>query len=350
MSKVTEFIDAVKEEKEGFSFEKPWRLEKSSLGVILPILRKSKKKRDYISFAEAQQIKVEDTGQIDHVYVKNMEDKPVYISRGEIFRGKTQERAAIHGYMVMPNQGLRVAVRCVHQSKGIQAGADMKYGGRAPYAVDLSSQNKAWESVQNYTSSYLMVTGSELQAKSLRPQSLGSLRARSCFAADMSEGSFTADMSEGSVGIGSAGPISSLEIPAADDLVSTIGDLSSSIKEIMKKIPFIKNQVGAMFFKENSLIGMDVYDLPDSWDVVKKDVVEKEGSSFIEQNGDDMFEFKPEKAKKLAKKRLSTKFEEKEVYNKEYTVIELRSDEALGEAVIFKDKVIHLTLWQNSKN
>ena len=323
MSRVSSFIKSIKEEKDGFSFDRPWRLDKDSLGVIIPILRKSKKKRDYITLAEANKIKVEDTGQIDHVYIRNDEDKPVYVSRGEIFRGKTQERTAIHGYVIMPRQGLRVAVRCVHQTKGIRAKADMKYGGRTPYAVDLSSQGNTWRSIHVYSSNVCRTKDNP---------SIGGSKSSPVFRASLDH-----EMGESA---------SFFSMPASDDLVNTISDLSGSIKEVMKRIPFVENQVGAMFFKENSLVGMDVYDLAASWDAVKRDVVEKEGSNFLEKDSKDMFELKPEKAKGLAQEKLSAKFEEKDIYDKEYSVIELRSEKALGEAVIFKGKVIHLTLWK----
>ena len=133
--RLSKFIESVREEKDGFSFDEPWLVDEKSLGVVVPILRKSDLKRDYITLAEASKVKIEDTGQIDYVYVKNEEDKALLISRGEIFRGKTQERTAIHDHVVIPNSGLRVSVLCVHQSKGIMVSADMEYGGRTPLTL-----------------------------------------------------------------------------------------------------------------------------------------------------------------------------------------------------------------------
>lgn len=141
MEKIREFINSVKEGKNGFTLNKPWRLEKTSFAVI-PIIKKNEKEREYITFAEAQDVKVEDTGQIDFVYVKNNEDKPLLICRGEIFKGKTQERASIHDYLIMPGKVNRVSVRCIHKSKGIQSGAEMTYAGRTSYGIDLSNQSK----------------------------------------------------------------------------------------------------------------------------------------------------------------------------------------------------------------
>lgn len=292
---IKKFIELIREEKEGFSFDQPWRLEEKSLGVIIPILRKSRSKRDYITLVEAGAVKTEDTGQIDYVFVKNDEKEPVLVSRGEIFRGKTQERAAIHDHIIEPGKGLRVAVRCIHASKGIQPGTKMEYGGRAPYDVGLENQGRTWATVHEFSNTI-----------------------------NISYGTYT----------------------CSDDLVSTLDEMSDAMKVAMRKIPSIKNQVGAAFFYENRMRGMDIYDLPLSWDAVKKDVVEKEGADFLKKDEAEMFKFKPEKGRKLLKKFLSAPFEEKEIYNREYKLIELRSDKLIGEAIEYKNKVIHLTFWE----
>lgn len=303
---IKQFIELVKDEKDGFSFDKPWRLEEKSLGVIIPILRKSQEKRNYITFAEATQTKIEDTGQIDYIFVKNDEKKPVLISRGEIFRGKTQERAAIHDHIIEAGKSLRVAVRCIHASKGIQAGTEMKSSGRTPYDVDYRSQSDTWRSVSSY-------------------------------AFELSN-----TMNVYHDGTNAAWDTNT----CSDDLVGTLDDMSDAIKEAMKKIPFLKNQVGAGFFYENKMKGMDIYDLPLSWDAIKKDVVEKEGANFLKKDETEMFKFKPEKGRDLVKKYLSAPFEEKEIYNREYRIVELRSDKLIGEAIEYKNKIIHLTFWE----
>lgn len=334
---IKQFIESIREEKEGFSFDQPWRLEEKSLGVIVPILRKSEKKRGYILLAEAKNIKIEDTGSIDYVYVKNDEEEPVLISRGEIFRGKTQERAAIHDHIIMPGKGLRVAVRCVHASKGIRSSAEMAYGGRTPYTIDLSGQQKTWNTVANYhctTRSFLANSNYVVWGNTaVTPQD---------------EMTIT---SIGGIHIPNTGPVSfdgNANYVPMDDLVGTLDGLSDAIREAMKKIPPIENQVGAVFFKENDLIGMDVYDLPLSWEAVKNDVVEKEGASFLNKDDDSMFQFHPDKAKVLVQKRLGVEFEEKELYGKEYRLVELKNDKLVGEAIEFNGQIIHLTLWKKN--
>ena len=58
----------------------------------------------------------------------------------------------------------------------------------------------------------------------------------------------------------------------SDDLVSTLGDVSAALKDALRKLPEIDNQVGAIFFNDNKILGMDVFDLPDSWSSIKEDI------------------------------------------------------------------------------
>lgn len=371
---VQNFIKSVTEEKNGFILDEAWRLNEESLSVIVPVLRKSKAKRAYITLAEAKDVKVEDTGQIDYVYVQNNEDAALLISRGEIFRGKTQERAAVHGHIIMAGKGARVAVRCIHQSKGIRSGAEMKYGGRVPSDINLSNQANAWNSVSAHFCSYRgidNVGGIEIGAQ---PRNIKMpLKKNVSKGKDDDNTNMTSTlnnvmycsnntvepdnlgMSENEEGSNPIFRNMRSNIGASDDLVGTLDDMSDMIKEMMKKIPPIKNQVGAIFLYENYIKGLDIYDLPDSWKSVKEDVVAKEGSDYLKKENNNIFEFKPEKVKKLVGQKLSGTFEEKILYDgKDYRIIEIREvveddkkTRLLGEAVEFKNKVIHLTMYSS---
>lgn len=372
---VQNFIQAVVEEKEGFSLDEPWRLNEESLSVIVPVKRTIEEKRDYITLAEAKNVRIEDTGQIDYVFVKNDEEVPLLISRGELFRGKTQERAAIHGHVIQAGKGSRVAVRCIHKSKGIQTGAEMKYGGKTPYGVDLSSQQKAWRSVDCISNLYYTNTGInsnksrrfhpveedslDLSDGDLSFPTLEDVDTMYCNVSDMSDAPITLSCSTKGATSGSTFTASNSgasfntgSIGAADDLVGTLDSMSEMIKEMLKKIPPVENQVGAVFIYENSIKGLDIYNLPDSWKAIKNDVIEKEGSDYIKKEDNNLFELKPEKVKALLGKKLNVTFEEKIIHeDKDYKIIEVRevtdSKKArlIGEAVEFNNKVIHLTMY-----
>lgn len=365
---VQNFIQAVVEEKEGFSLDEPWRLNEESLSVIVPVKRTINEKRDYITLAEAKNVRIEDTGQIDYVFVKNDEEVPLLISRGELFRGKTQERAAIHGHIILPGKGSRVAVRCIHKSKGIQTGAEMNYGGKTPYGVDLSSQQKAWQSVVTISNAYYTNTCQDIHrtpARRFYPSDCsGHLKSVDSMECDMSDtlgvssvlsrSNITESVGATFTTENSGAAFTASNIGAADDLVGTLDSMSDMIKEMLKKIPPVENQVGAVFIYENSIKGLDIYNLPDSWKAIKDDVIEKEGSDYIKKEDNNLFELKPEKVRALLGKKLNVTFEEKVIHeDKDYKIIEVRevSDlkkpRLIGEAVEFNNKVIHLTMYMS---
>jgi len=358
---VQKFVKSVANEGSGFHLDEAWRISEESLSVIVPVTRNSRKKCKYITFAEAQHVKVEDTGQIDFVFVENMEEKPLLISRGEIFRGKTQERAAIHGQIIMPGKGVRINVRCIHQSKGISRGADMSYGGKVPYDVDFSSQARTWDSVNMHNCLFMENTGRPLRASDHQARTNRSVNNNTVYTS-----SVTTSTSQDEVGISEnldmddfASTLDNMSIPKSDDLVDTLDEMSGFISDAMKKIPPIENQVGAIFLYENKIKGLDIYDLPDSWKSVKEDVIKKEGSDFLKKEDVNIFEFKPEMVKKLIGKELACKFEEKVIFGETqklpFKILEIRevadykkSAKLLrGEAVEYDGQVIHLTMYRN---
>ncbi len=372
MKIVSKFIDTVVKEKDGYKFSEAWQLNEDSLNVIVPVLRKKKaKKRKYITLAEAKDVEMSDTGQIDYVYVKNNEKKPLLISRGEIFRGKTQERAAVHGHIVEAGKGSRVSVRCIHNSKGIVGKAKMEYGGKTPYAVNLTSQRNTWESIRNYTSGNVGIgtsapaaefnsfedLGGEMQ--NFGEDLLGSTDEAQLNSLDINEGvsrggtssmSFTDNTDKSA----SAFHVGASQTPniGGDNLVASLAKQSEDLREIMKKIPFIENQAGVVFIYDSKIKGLEIYDVSESWSVVKEDVVEKEGSDFQEKESDNLFEFKPSKVKKMLGKKLGVEFSEKSIYKSDdYEVIEIKEkadkkSKLVGEAVVLKDEVIHLTMYR----
>lgn len=387
---VRDFIGDVVGELNGFVISDPWRLGDDSLGVIVPIVRNTKGRRKYITLAEAKSVRMTDTGRIDAVNVENNGDTPIYVSRGEIFKGATQERAAIHGCMINPGQNVNVAVRCIHQTKGIKPGEQMTYGGKVPYMVDLFSQQKAWDSVRQY--SHLTNGTSDQVVYTAISGALNQFGnphgTRSIFTNAVSntfhDGHHTFGRSEPIIGsqpmamytssvnlsasMDSCDP-SQMEklftnqreavhvehnIPQSDDLVSTLDGMAAKIEEALRKIPPVKNQVGAIFLEDNQILGLDIYDLPLSWDAIKKDVIKKEGSAFVKKESDNLFEFKPEKVKAFLAKRLNTVFEEKVIYSGNgFQVIEVREQSSdpkakrlMGEAVVQGETVVHLTMYR----
>lgn len=339
------FIKTLKDEKGGFKLDKPWRLDENSLNVIIPILRTKNNDRDYLLFSEATKTVSTDSGSINFVNVENNEDAPVLLCRGEIFSGKTQERAVIHDTLIAPNTTIKVAVRCIHMSKGIQGSTKMSYGGRVSSNINLKDQTSTWNTVQEEVSCYFNVGDSTDNSVK------GSIREEKNFSRRVQPGQTSYDPfnSPAILNIGTQGIEGVSEMPdiKMDDYVSALKDMKTELKDMLKKMPYIEDQVGVVFFNENKFKGLELFNSNLSWKAVKDDTIAKEGASFVKNKNDElMFTYKPKAARKMVKKILGKDFKENVIFqDKNVKVIEIKSKKILGEGIIYKGKVLHLSLW-----
>jgi len=324
---MNKFLATIAEEKLGFSFGESWRYNEDSLVALLPILRESRKKRMYMLLNEAKNIEIKDTGQINKVEIKNKEKKPVYVRMGEILAGKTQERATTRSYIIMPGESIKVDVRCVHASKGINQGEDMISKGVVTADIEKSfntcsyrgrsaEQSKVWQSVSD--------TSFNLSASATQ---------------------FISASSD----IGQVGDIN-LNAKFTDDLSSNINNFSKIIDKVLKKVPHFDNQVGIATLDLKGVAGIECFDLKDSWKALRDAIIEKEGEQLSKQDKDSPFEYKKNKAVRSVKNLLLLDFEEKILFKSEdYRLIGLKIENYIGELTEFKGEPIHLTLTRNIK-
>lgn len=216
------------DEKEGFSFGKVFRLDEDGVVAILPILRESKTERGYVVLPEAPSVKIEDTGGIDAVKVTNNGSLPVYIRSGTVLKGQTQERAAVIGRIVFPNETETIKIVCVHQTRPIAMGSKMVYHSLAPASIDLTSQHLAWNCVASYSG-----------------------RAQSAFR-----------------GLNRPVPTGPF-----DDLASYAKSYSSEVEKVLPKIEHKKNQAGMVMFDVEGVYIIEIFDLEPSWKALRDDVI-----------------------------------------------------------------------------
>ncbi len=326
---VKEFIKSLLNEENDFKFGKPWRYSKSSLTAILPIIRKTKEQRDYITLSEAKKFKIEDSGNIDTVLVENKEKKPIFVRAGEIFKGKTQERAAVISRVVMPGKTERIRVVCVHASRGISSGAKMKSAGYTPDSFtsafvsnvsDSNLQRNTWRDVKSHS---MRVSSTDIGSSTL-PTSFG-LTAYS-------------DLGAGGGGGGSAN---------IDDLQKNVKEYAKTVEDILRSVPKVDWQVGAALLSVDGCKALEVFDLADSWTAIREEVVRKEGEDISKEDKDSVFDYKPEKAKKAAQVPLKSKFSESDLYKDENTqTVKIDTEKYVGEVTVLKGKVIHLNVFK----
>jgi len=317
---VIETITAIRDEKEGFSFGEVWRFNEKAVSAVLPIIRKSDQKRAYKTLVESERVNVIDTGNIDDVRIENKEDVAVFIRMGEILKGDTQERSPTQSMIVMSGKTKTIEVRCIHETRGIAAGTKFKSGGIVPTEIESvmyrkgGGQSQIWAGVRLYshsrekaTANYMASMGEEADGATINL--IGSIK--------------------------------------KDDLSDSYAKYSTIIDDVIKKVPFLKNQAGLVIIDSLGFSGLEVYDLTDSWKMVRNAITKGSGSKLAEFDDGGVFEYKPERAVAIVLKALSQEFKVKSLKKDANTeIVRLESGQLIGEAAILKGEVIHLRIFR----
>ncbi|MGB3715807.1 MAG: DUF6569 family protein [Candidatus Promineifilaceae bacterium] len=316
MKTAANFIEAIKNETNGFSFGEPWKYDKSSTTTVLPILREIGTKRSYLVLDEAEEIQMEDTGRISSILVTNNEIDPIFIRAGNIFMGSTQERAAIFSRIVMPSKCEKIDVVCVHLSRPISGGAQVHSAGFTPRSIDLSSQRSTWDSAHAFSDSAI-TTLARLRSHRRRTD----------------------------VAVEQRAAAKELAFAKEDDVRGNLKSFSKTIEDVLEQVPFGDSQVGIALIDDNGFAGIEVFDHSASWKPVKNQLLRREGEKITEIDVDGVVDWKPENVKKQTKNSLENHFEEEDLYKDQNTrTIKISSGNFIGEVTLIKNQVIHLHL------
>lgn len=316
MVKLNRFLDAVANQSGGYRFGELWRHSDKSLGAIMPILREADDNREYVMVEELKDkdaIHITDSGNISRIKVKSKSKKPVFVRMGTTFEGDTQERAADTSVIIMPDltKEQEIPVKCVHASKGIRAGAGFRYAGTTPSAVDVffvrgGGQSEVWNSVSNYSSARIMT----LQRAGA---DVGGVR--------------------------------------HDDLVGSmkkVREFKKKTKDILKHIPCLENQVGAVIFDQKGVLSVELFDHAKSWEAFHTSIYEKYEDILTDEQDTALFELKKEVIPKLVdaffedmKSAELSELKKDEQGKYTYTTFGLGKT-ALGEMTVLNDKIIHV--------
>jgi hypothetical protein len=352
---------ALSNQKLGFEFGKPERVNEESLSVVLPILRHSVTPRTYTTFPETEALKVKDSGSIDTMKAKNEGELSIFLRSGTIFKGSTQERASLRSMIVLPGQEVDVKVRCIHASRGITRDAAVKYGGSIPLMMEQMSygsnfapqdQGKYWQNVQTVSASMNMATGGEQtgnvnQAEQYRHQTI---RTASPFLRSQAYTGVISDQALGGLYVTQSLDGGTLGA-GADDLHSQFADFSKSFDDVLSKVNLVDDQVGLGLITERGCETIELFDAHDSWKGLHGDAVKRLGPNMASKDKASVFEYKPEKAIEVVQAVLALPFEEKVIYEHKpnngdpaFSVVSLSAKDYTGEVVEFDGKVIHMLL------
>ena len=366
-------MKAVAEGQLGFSFADPERIDEHALSAVLPILRKTTTKRQYITYPETEQLIVTDSGSINKMTVENTTDENIFLRNGTIFAGKTQERALVRSTVVFPHQKLSLEVRCVHASKGINGGAEAKYGGITPLDMDMrtytdgfraTNQQEYWNSVQCYTSSINggSLTGDvcldeidlsqssadpayTIRDSSVRDDFFGQVRGANEQPPPQTYQWFSAaGFNRGGVNVG-----------GSDDLASTMNDFAKNFDDILSRIKCHENQVGFGLIDTEGCQTIELFDVEKSWAALHNDAVCRVGDKLGDQEPQP-FEYKAEKAIENVKWVLSREYKMNTIFRHKPTdgepdleITGLTHEKFVGEIVELDGKVIHLVIIRKLK-
>lgn len=304
---ISEIIEQVLRDNE---FGTPWRWGDKAAGLLVPILRINNcLPREYKMLEEVQdKVNIEDSGHIGQAKLINKADGPVFVRGGGILGGQgTQSRAVQTGTIVQPGKQ-EIPVNCIHATHGIRPNASFFLQGYAPPKVTASlrsrNQGQVWNSVQNYSSS-----------------------ARQAFHANGFE----------------AGELS-LSGVASDNLaaiVQTVNRFKGDVEDAIKRMPRAENQVGVAIFTLQGVVGVEVFDHPDSWKALCEHVIRQYGD-VISEKVPDYLSIAMDQVVVNVRAFMEQAKESKEEPEQNGTVV--LHGKVSGEYTRLNDRVIHLLL------
>jgi DNA-binding HxlR family transcriptional regulator len=255
---------------EGVEFGDPWRFNAKSLCAVVPVLRHSAIPRSYVLLEEVKdKVEINDTGSIGAATIRNHSDSDVFVRKGTLFKGSSQERVVVMGLVVPPQTEKTIEIQCVHASKGIRMGAAFRPAGVAPRIVMQScmarrGQAETWSAVSR-ASGFLMAASAPHVGQESNP-----MRLRSDFARTMQD-------------------------QAVDDLVGTLEatqKFREDIEDILRRVPGeMVDQVGIVVVGMKGVVGLEVFDHPDSWRGFSKSVV-RSYADVLSEESTGLFEIK----------------------------------------------------------
>lgn len=370
-------LQAVADQKLGYSYGKPLRVDEKSLAVVLPILRTTSLTRQYITFPETEKVLVFDTGKIDEMEAENQTEDNVFIRSGTLFRGSTQERALQRSAVLFPGKKVKLGVRCVHRSRGITPNAKVTYGGLTTLDFDASNYSHGYTFAdQGNTWANVMKSTSSMNKKMGKPEPKqhsflgGAMRmASGPIAGDAGHTSayYTSnsmDMSAGPIGAvgptgmpgepGVAGPdihASAFQGAKSDDLHTSFNEFAQHFDDVLSKVKLVENQAGLALITQVGVETIEFFDHQSSWKALHESAVKRLGSSIVDDGSENVFDYKPEVAVKKVNQVLGIDFKENLILEHrpsngepKIVITGLTGSGYVGEVVELDERVIHLVL------
>jgi len=341
-------------EGNGYQFGEPWQLASECLSAVVPILKMFVRDRQYVVIQEISQdkITVVDSGRINRVSVK-IEDvkKPIFVRAGTIFKGQgTQSRTSSMGVILESGKENLVDVFCVHATHGISPHSAFSVSSVVPRKVEdiLVSPSKSQATVWN-AASVRCLRSSATQCPSCGSSNLlqsyeAELVCMQCgFVISPTLGRDSAERTR--IDAHSTMPI------ARDNLVANLDEMAKfneKVEEMLSKVPAdIHNQVGIAIIDSHGVLGLEMFDHPDSWRAFSKSIVRNYADVLAKERvAEGLFALKTERIPEAVKKFLEKAegLPETSIFKNRIGETRVLSGEVTGEYSTIGPDVIHLIL------
>ena len=287
------FLRDIANEISGFGLGEPQRPGSESIVAIVPITRRVRRQRDYITLSEAgERVSIEDTGSIGEVF----------ISAAWMLAGETQARIIAQGVVILAGEVRNISVACIQESRAISGGAVLRPGIVGPRKVEQelyngrsrsnAYQNEVWHATREY--------GEKV-----------------------------------------------LPTDEADDLIEAHSRHIRAMETVISQLPETPNQVGFAILVPKGVASLECFDSPDSWRVMGKSLIEKEVEALGQKrpNFNSVFEYKPQQAHSILRAFLRRKFVvEPGISGRTWETVGLSESNYVGEVTIMDNNIIHVSL------
>lgn len=338
-----------------YSFGEPWQLTHESLSAVVPLIRFFSKERAYFAIQELPEdsIAVTDSGHIGQVNVR-LENvaKPVFIRAGTVFKGQgTQSRTSEISTILEAGKEYPISTFCVHASHGISSGSCFKAYDVVPRKVEdvLMSQGRNQSKVWSATT----VRASRAEA-SLCP-TCGSSNLLQNYEAELvcvNCGHVIAPLTAHTQPLPNR--ISAMRfqrVPVMDNLTVNLEEMArfnQRVKDTLSEIPAdLKDQVGMAIIDSAGVLGLEMFDHPDSWMSFSRSIVRNYADILVkERSGEGLFSLRTERIPRAIRQLLDKAqgLSETSMFRNQLGQTKMLSGELVGEYTTLGSAVIHLAL------
>ena len=357
---------------EGYAFGEPWKLTSESLSAVVPILKTIVEDRKCLVIQEIpkHRINVSDSGKIDRLKVELRGiNEPVFVRAGTIFKGKgTQSRTSGLGVILGPGKKSgSVDVFCVHATHRISPTLTLStLGDIAPRRVEdvltspTRTQRDVWRATavrrirsgvtncpscgssrlfQNYESELVCVACGNAIKPTPRADSIGRI---------------TQLTSRGESSLNAyrfSSRVCSSPMALSDSLVANLDEMArfnTEVEKMLSKVPAdLENQVGIVIIDSRGILGLEMFDHPDSWRAFSRSIVRNYADILAKERAKGgLFILKSERIPRAIKKFMekAKTLSETSVFRSQTGETRMLSGELAGEYTTLGDDVIHLLL------